>query len=165
MYYIAPRFTTWDKYMLMFQAEDLLAQSLLVSPSEIDAKLESQGEPDGRHHIVYDQGNVFVCSEPIRLEETKGLDMAVAVRGKVEQRKQRTEDALKDVYDGLGSRRDIRGRPRDQGHDARTITPDLFPELGDSPSKVRPGSGREICRGRVETWAIGAQLFAVTLDG
>jgi hypothetical protein len=47
VYYVAPRFTSWDSYVSEFQSERVLYESLLLRPSEIEAKLANQGAADG----------------------------------------------------------------------------------------------------------------------
>src|SRR5262249_10215203 len=84
VYYVAPRFTTWDTYVSEFQCERVLYKSLLLRPSEIEEKLGDQGVADGPHRIVYDQSNVIVCSAPIPLNEQSAEDMAITIRQKID---------------------------------------------------------------------------------
>jgi hypothetical protein len=180
VYYVAPRFTSWDTYVSEFQSERVLYESLLLRPSEIEAKLARQGAPDGWHRIVYDQSSVFVCSEPTQLDEQDAEDVARAIRMKIDERMERTDVALKEVQTGLDHIREIRRPARSEDE-----TPDfpgsfaLAAEL--SPSREQIAEGRlqrlEALRSKaasegdamfaavgLEMWAIGAQLIAVTLD-
>jgi hypothetical protein len=63
VFYVAPRFTSWDGYVLAYERDKVLERSLLLSPSQIDAQLTAAGEPDGPHRILYDERTSFVCSE------------------------------------------------------------------------------------------------------
>jgi hypothetical protein len=47
VYYVAPRFTGWDSYVIAFQSDQILDRSLVLSPFQIDAKLTAASEPDG----------------------------------------------------------------------------------------------------------------------
>lgn len=179
VYYVAPRFRRWDRYVSEFQSERVLYESLLLRPSEVEAKLASQGLPDGWHRIIYDQSSVFVCSEPTQLDEQNAADVARAVRAKIDERLERIDVAVKEVQAGLGHIREIR-RPtisEDETPDSRTSFP-LAAEF--SPSREQIAAGRrqrlEALRAKaaseadamfaavgLEMWAIGAQLIAVTL--
>jgi hypothetical protein len=90
VYYVAPRFTTWDAYVSEFQSERVLHESLLLRPSEIEAKLVLQGAADGWHRIVYDQSNVFVCSDPTPLDEQNAGDIATVIREKINEHSEST---------------------------------------------------------------------------
>ena len=70
--------------------------------------LHPEGEPDGWHRIAYDERQVFVCSQPIRLEEQPAELLAQAVRDEIEHHPVHIAYALKDVYSSLSGRRDIR---------------------------------------------------------
>jgi hypothetical protein len=170
VYYVAPRFTSWDTYVTEFQSERVLYESLLLRPSEIEAKLAGQGAPDGRHRIVYDQSTVFVCSEPTELEEQRGEGVARAIRVKLDEHPERLDIALKEVQAGLDRIREVKRPPRP-----------FAPAAELSPSRAQIAEGRirrlEAFRSKatseadatfaavgLEMWAIGAQLIAVTLD-
>lgn len=64
VYYAAPRFSDWPRYAAAFEAGQVLDGSLLITPSEIRAALDTQGAADGPHRIVYDNNRVHVCASP-----------------------------------------------------------------------------------------------------
>jgi hypothetical protein len=134
---------------------------------------------DGWHRIVYDQSSVFVCSEPIRLDEQDAGDVAAAIRVKIDERMERTDVALKEVQAGLDHIRVIRQptKSEDETPDSQTSFA-LAAEL--SPSREQIAAGRrqrlEALRAKaasevdaifaavgLEMWAIGAQLIVVSL--
>jgi len=180
VYYVAPRFTTWDTYVSEFQSERVLYESLLLHPSEIEAKLAQQGVADGWHRIVYDQSSVFVCSEPIPLSEQNSGNVASAIREKINERGERADVVVKEILAGLDHIREIRRPIASDG-----VTPDdlarypaLAAEFSPSRDQIAAGRGRRLEAFRtkaateadamfaavgLEMWAIGAQLIAVTL--
>lgn len=180
-YYVAPRFTTWDRYVLAYEGDRVLRQSLLVSPSEIDARLAAAGEPDGSHRIVYDRSNAFVFSEVKELSEVKARDLAGKVRAEIEQRPRRMDLLLRDVHAALERRREIRAKPRkaERGHDAPYFMRAQEPaELASTPERLIASRARRFSEFRAkaateadawfaalgfEAWVTGAQLVAVTL--
>jgi hypothetical protein len=178
VYYVAPRFTGWDSYVSAFEYEQVLDRSLIMKPSEVEDKLAAEGEPDGWHRVVYDENQVFVCSQPIRLQEQPAELLAQAVRDEVEQHPVNIAYALKDVYSSLGRRRDIRARSAED--ESRLIRhPAAAPELAPSAAEIAQNrvTRLDVFRARfaseevavfaalgVETWALGTQLIAVTLD-
>jgi hypothetical protein len=179
VYYVAPRFANWDTYVLAFQNGKVLEESVLVSPAEIDQKLASQGAADGWHRIVYDNANLFACSDPIRLDEVKALNLPSTVRVQLEQRKQRMDFALKELYSSLGTVRAIRTENVSEAdiiHDVATRLA-ILGEISPTPEQTLASRNHrlEIFRAKavdeasaifatvgVEAWAIGAQLIAVT---
>jgi hypothetical protein len=102
VYYVAPRFTGWDSYVSAFECEQALDRSLIMKPSEVEDKLATEGEPDGWHRVAYDENQVFVCSQPIRLQEQPAELLGQAVRDEVEQHPVNIAYALKEVYSSLG---------------------------------------------------------------
>jgi hypothetical protein len=129
---------------------------------------------------VYDQSNVFVCSEPVQLDEQGAGNLARAIRVKVDERMERIDIALKEVHTSLDRIREIRrphGPEDEAAQSSRSFA--LAGEL--SPSRTQIAEGRlrrlEALRSKaageadamfavvgLEMWAIGAQLIAVTLD-
>ena len=165
VYYVAPRFTTWDTYVTEFQSERVLYESLLLRPSEIEEKLADQGVADGWHRVVYDQSTVFVFSEPIPLHEQNAGDIARMIRVKIDEHRERADVVMKEIQAGLNRIREIR-------------RPTRAPEFSPSRDQIVAGRGHrlEALRARaateadaifaavgLELWAIGAQLIAVTL--
>jgi hypothetical protein len=165
VYYVAPRFTTWDTYVSEFQSEPVLYESLLLRPSEIEEKLADQGVADGWHRVVYDQSTVFVFSEPIPLNEQNAGDIARMIRVKIDEHRERADVVMKEIQAGLNRIREIR-------------RPTRAPEFSPPRDQIVAGRGHrlEALRARaateadaifaavgLEMWAIGAQLIVVTL--
>ena len=156
VYYVAPRFTTWDAYVSEFQSEHVLCKSLLFRPSEIEEKLAGQDVADGRHRIVYDQSTVIVCSEPIPLNEQNAGDVARTTREKIDGRRERADAVMKEIQAGLDHIREIRRPPR--AHDEVPDSVSYFPmaaEFSASRDKIVAGRGQrlEALRGRAVTEA------------
>jgi hypothetical protein len=181
VYYVAPKFTSWDVYMLAYESKQILDKSLLLSPSQIDVQLTAAGEPDGNHRILYDGSNSFVCSEAKHLLETRSRDLAQKVRTDIEQRPRRMDAAIRDVQLSLEIQREIRVPPNaEEEHPDGTYIMQLpLPgELASSRAVFAAGRSRRLSdfRARAESepnaqfaalgfeaWAIGSQLLAVTL--
>ncbi len=185
VHYVAPRFADWDNYAAAFQSSDVLASSLLIAPSEIDRKLQAEGEPDGLHKVVYDASRVYVCSEPRRVKEERIEQIALRLKRKIEQENQPIAKTLRRVFSGFDQRRDIRRsrireeefiKEEEQKYQSFAIRAG-FEMLGRSPEQIAFARRRRIESFRtfarsdddatfaalgVETWAAGCQLVAVT---
>jgi hypothetical protein len=181
VYYVAPRFTSWDGYVLAYESERVLERSLLLTPRQIDAQLAAAGEPDGPHRILYDGWTSFVCSEAKELIEVRAGDLAHKIRTDIEQRSKRMDLALRDVHSALERQREIRVRPPtlephgDTPYVMRAQTPG---ELASSPEHLAADRTRRFSDFQAravsepharfaalgfEAWATGSQLVAVTL--
>jgi hypothetical protein len=110
VYYVAPRFASWEAYLEAFQNDSILEQSLLIGPANIDNALAGVGEPDGWHRIVYDDDAVFVCSEPAQLKEVTARQIAYAVQHRIGQDTQSIGERLRRAYSALEERRAVRKR-------------------------------------------------------
>jgi hypothetical protein len=113
VFYVAPRFTTWDRYVRVFQGRRILRRSLFLRPSQVRSKLVKNGEPDGWHKISYDRSSVHVLSIPDQVEEVKAAQFATAIRSHIEHRDETAERALHNVICKLRSEprnQDWRGR-------------------------------------------------------
>jgi hypothetical protein len=182
VYYTAPRFTGWDEYAGAFEDRKVLERSLLIRPAEIDNKLAANGQPDGRHRIIYDWSSVYVCSTPIRIEEVKPSDLADQVRRHIMSRHERVDDALKRILESFRRSREIR-EPADTEEEVDVELP-----LAEVPSGRMTLSAERLAAERqrrleafrdkakseadaffatvgVEAWAAGSQLIAVTAEG
>lgn len=179
VYYAAPRFADWDRYADAFQRNEILNNSLLIAPSEIDTKLVSSEEPDGFHKIVYDEDHVYVCSEAKQVKELSVDDIASRLEATIRERDQPIRYALKDVFESFGRRRDIRRAPVEEQTepDGISIKQAILDTAGRSPAQIarererRLDSFRERAKTEddamfaavgFETWAAGTQLIAVT---
>ena len=180
VFYVAPRFTTWDGYILAYESDRVLEQSLLLSPAEIDAQLATAGEPDGRHRVLYDNRTSFVCSEARELIEVRATKLAHKVRTDIEQRSRRMDLALRDVHLALEREREIRvGAPTSEPHgDTRYIMQPPIPgEFAAAPEHLAADRSRRFLEFKdkaasetdarfaalgFEAWATGSQLIAVT---
>jgi hypothetical protein len=181
VYYVAPRFTSWDGYVLAYESEQVLARSLLLRPSKIENELASAGEVDGLHRVLYDDENAFVLSEAKQLTEMRSTELAHAVRDQIERRPRRMDLILGDVYQSLERPREVRMHPpnpeevSDGFYVKRTPEP---AELSPSPTHLRADRSRRFSEFQqraaseadakfaalgFEAWAVGSQVIAVTL--
>lgn len=179
VYYVAPRFTSWDGYVLAYESDRVLDRSLLLSPSQIDTQLTAAGEPDGPHRILYDGLASFVCSEARELIEVRAADFAHKVRTDIDQRSRRMDLALVDVQAAIERPREIRVRPRDTDADSKYVMQLPSPgELEPPQEHLSASRSRRFAAFRdravsepdarfaalgFEAWAKGSQLIAVTL--
>ncbi|MGJ4889718.1 hypothetical protein ACQR1Y_16075 [Bradyrhizobium sp. HKCCYLRH3099] len=83
VYYVAPRFSTWQAYEKAFQDGAVLENSLLLKPSEISRGLASIEAPDGVHRVVYDRFRRYVCSDPIEIHEELPRDLVEKIAHKI----------------------------------------------------------------------------------
>jgi hypothetical protein len=161
--------------------KNILENSVFVAPSEIDLKLNTQGQYDGLHRITYDRSNVFVCSEPIRLEERSAMGLATHIRGQIEARGQRMDAQLEHVLASLRQARASRRPPPAEGAagEADILAPptesvaDFRSEAGEmrrnqrlAEFQTRSDSEADAVFAALgmETWAAGAQLISVILE-
>jgi len=173
VYYVAPRFANWDRYVEMFQNAQVLEQSLLIRPSQIQSKLVRRGEPDGWHKVVYDQYSVHVCSDAEQIEEVRVSQLASVIRSRIQHRSETVEAALRHVYTSLSHRREIRLEERAAPSDIVQLemmrsAPDLI--MADRSRRLESLRARAATEGDalfavigLEAWAVGTQLLAVTL--
>jgi hypothetical protein len=174
VYYVAPRFANWNRYVEMFQNAQVLEQSLLIRPSQIEFKLARRGEPDGWHKVIYDQYSVHVCSEAERIEEVRASELAANIRSYIQHRSETMEAALRHVYTSLSRRREIRLEERAEPSDIVRLemmrpAPDLI--MADRSRRLESLHARAATEGDalfaaigLEAWAVGTQLLAVTLS-
>jgi hypothetical protein len=147
-YYVAPRFSTWQRYEAIFASNEILENSLLLRPSEISRGILATGGTSGPHKIVYDPVRRYVRSKPSPLEEepAKGFAdrLAQKIRGTKITLGEHVETLLKRVQSdqtavGLSSFRLeevlARARSREEGVAAAVA---------------------------LEAWAAGAQAIFVT---
>jgi hypothetical protein len=180
-YYVAPRFTSWEGYVLAYEGERVLERSLLMRPSEIDAQLVAGQQPDGSHRILYDDWTSYVCSEARELTEVTVTDFANKVRFHIEQLSRQMGVALGDVQQALARRREVRVHwPESETHPDTPFVMHLPPlaELASPPERLAAGRARRFAEFQeraatesdarfaalgFEAWATGSQLVAVTL--
>lgn len=106
-YYVAPRFRDWAEYLTIFENEQVLDRSLLITPSEIRDSLRRKGEAPGTHRIVYDDATVHVCSMPDQIHETKKMAMANKARAQSVS-DETLESSIEKLFIGLDNRELIR---------------------------------------------------------
>lgn len=179
VHYVAPRFADWDRYAAAFLSNEVLNNSLLIKPSEIDGTLRAQGEPDGQHKIVYDTSRVYVCSAPKRVEEARIENIARRLLVEMKQRDEPITSALKRIFESFSQRRDILRMPVEERatYDTRLQMAISAEQIGRSPRQMARERTRRLddIRQRakteddamfaavgIETWAAGSQLIAVT---
>jgi hypothetical protein len=181
VYYVAPRFTSWDGYVLAYESDQVLDRSLLLSPSQVDAQLTAAAEPDGRHRVLYDGWTSYVCSEARELIEVRAGDLAHKIRTGIEQQSRRMDLAIRDVHLALERQREIRVRPptlEPHGDTPYVMQAPVSGELASGSEHLVAGRLRRFSDFRAravsepharfaalgfEAWATGSQLVAVTL--
>jgi hypothetical protein len=109
--YVAPRFSNWTDYREVFIGQKVLESSLLISPVEIDSKLVAAGKPDGTHKIVYDNWNVFACSEPVELSGIEQREFTVDIQRKIESGPRRFSETIRELARSFDDPRDKRVGP------------------------------------------------------
>lgn len=173
VYYVAPRFVTWDSYVDIFQNSQVLEQSLLFRPSQIEKALAKNGEPDGWHNVVYDQSSVYVCSLPERVQEVEQVALASHFRSQIVSADRRLVSALRLVDASLAEGRHIRASFQTE-EDADQVS---MPAVPSGDRRQHRDRRLERIRERaatdgdalfamlgIEAWAVGCQLIAVTLE-
>jgi hypothetical protein len=148
VYYVAPRFSTWQAYERAFQERTVLENSLILKPSEISRGISAQGAVPGIHRVVYDSVARYVCSEAVELHEQRPQELANEIAQKVRA----TETSLHHQIEHLASR----------------------PVTDHGPGRIDP-IRRERLYGRakrpidamaaivgIEAWSQGAQVLFVT---
>jgi hypothetical protein len=181
VYYVAPRFTSWDGYILAYESDQVLERSLLLRPSEIDDELASAGEVDGPHRVLYDDFTSLVLSEPRELTEVRAAEFAGQVRSQILHRSRRMDLMLGDVYQALERPREVRIRPPNPEEQSEGAYVKRFSdpaELSPSPSHLSADRSRRFSEFQqraateadarfaalgFEAWAVGSQVIAVTL--
>ena len=96
VFYVAPRFSCWTDYKGVFRGDQILDESILLIPSEIQRGRCAQGGKVS-DRVVYDRTRSYVCSEPIELHEvtTDGL------KRKIEECVQTRDSSLKSNIEHL----------------------------------------------------------------
>ena len=102
-YYSAPRFSMWPDYLVAFEKGEVLERSMLLRPSEIRHALDAQQAADGRHRIAYDTEHVYVCSEPVLLEETPVASLLNRIEERVSVSPEDLGTIVTRVFKGLGT--------------------------------------------------------------
>jgi hypothetical protein len=103
VYYSAPRFTDWLEYLAAFEREEVLNRSLLVTPSQVRRALDATGAFDGWHRVNYDVNLVYVCSEPIEVQETRPDELAQRVEERLRHREE-LRAIVRRIFAGLKDR-------------------------------------------------------------
>lgn len=179
VYYVAPRFSDWDHYAVAFHNNTVLNDSLLIKPSEIDGKLQVQGEPDGWHKIVYDGYCVYVCSAPKQVAESRFEDIGRNLLLGLEGCDETIGTALKRVFDSFSQRRNIRRamsetplpdndllleamQPEEFGRTSEQMVLERTRRLEALRALAITEDDAMFAAVGLEAWAAGSQLLAVT---
>jgi hypothetical protein len=186
VFYVAPRFTSWNDYSSAFENGEVLERSVLIRPSEIDSKLGANGEPDGMHRVVYDGSRVYVCSKPLEVDEVRPSVLAHQVLGHISSRDERMDNVLKRALESFNRRREIRmPSHKEEEPDAEAFevaAPSELPSDRMAPSPEQLAAARQLRLAAFrhkaqseadaffaavgfEAWAAGSQLIAVTAGG
>jgi len=175
-YYIAPRFADWPHYVNFFEAGEVLQRSVIVSPKNIRAALDSRGSPDGVHRVVYDTATVHVCSSPTGVSEVPPELLAESIVRRLRNESTSLRDALRKVYGGLEDRSTIRrlGPKAFEGDEGiqQVVTPALDQRASGQTTRVERTRRYTELRERslseddalaaalgLEFWALGIQLL------
>lgn len=113
VYYVAPRFADWPQYVQFFESDEVLENSVMITPSEVRQALSSKSLPDGPHRIVYDKNRAHVCSEPIEVSEARPQLFAHSIATKVRDGEATLGRLVHQLYDGLENRSTIRREASD----------------------------------------------------
>lgn len=151
VYYVAPRFSSWQEYDKAFQEKNVLENSLILKPSEIARGISQQGAAPGVHRIAYDGWRRYVCSEPVELHEQRPRQIADEIAASIRNGEHTLEAAVERLFSrpliddkrgalDPGRRDDLFGRAR------------------------RPVDAMAAAIG-IEAWSVGAQVIFVTVDG
>ena len=77
VYYTAPRFSTWSQFGEIYSRGEIMENSLILKPSEIDTNISTQKV--NSHRIVYDTKTQYVCSEPQELTGVYWPDVVAGI--------------------------------------------------------------------------------------
>lgn len=174
VYYVAPRFADWGHYVALFEQQEILRHSLMVTPQEIRNALDSTGATDGRHRIVYDDARVHVCSKPVQIRSVDVEAMANHVAQDVRSKKEPLGAVTKRVFAGLERRASVR-RPSGAEKSDEIETASLAQRMSSTRAAAVRGIRLTRLRDRsrseddaiamalgLELWGLGIQLlFAV----
>jgi len=168
VYYVAPKFSSWDSYAKAFESEAVLERSLLLSPTQIERALTAQPSPAGYHKVLYDDTAAHVCSDPVELIPVRASDFPHAFEARVRGSETRIEVALQNVLEGLDVERSIE-ISESSGIDfgSRRATIQRLREarqlrLSDIRARARSQQDATFAALGMEAWSLGAQLIAVT---
>ena len=75
VFYAAPRFATWTDYTSAFDRQALLKKSAWALPHQIHSAASANPSVNGWHHVVYDNSNCYVCSEPTQIDLVEADDV------------------------------------------------------------------------------------------
>ena len=150
VYYVAPRFSSWQEYDKAFQEKKVLENSLILKPSEINRGISQQGAAPGVHRIAYDGWRRYVCSEPVELIEQRPRQMAHEIAANIRNGELVLEAQVERLF----------SRPM-MDDDRGVLDPgrrdDLFGRAR------RPVDAMAAAIG-IEAWSVGAQVIFVTAD-
>ena len=166
VYYVAPRFATWDLYVDVFQNNNVLDKSLLIKPSEIDGKLQS-GEKAGNHKVVYDASRVYVCSKPTPVSEQRINDLVREIRAKLD-REETIRASLQRIFDSFNKPRKLRSESAENvAADGKPLPSARARTQRLNALRQRANTNDDALFAAIggETWAAGIQLFAVSIPG
>ncbi|WP_156436387.1 hypothetical protein [Bradyrhizobium pachyrhizi] len=172
VFYLAPKFHDWEIYLEAFERERVLQRSLVVRPSDIRNTLDTHSVPDGKHKVVYDTGNAYLCSDPLELPSVEARDLAPKIRARLESRRIPISDVLDHVLNGFADRSTIRRGSKSRGDSERGAY--AIPSDDGRQAELRQSRlARMRAVGRseeeaialavgAEAWSSGAQLIFVT---
>lgn len=149
VFYVAPRFSTWQDYDAAFHKGDVLEGSLLTKPSEIQQELGGAAVAIGTHRIAYDRSRRYVCSEPRTIPEYRPQQVAMRVREQLGGQSETLGGQIKRLY--------ARERPR---RGPRSLRPERAEAILARAKTPVDGMAAIVA---LEAWTHGAQAIFVTL--
>lgn len=170
VYYVAPKFTDWTEFAEVYETDAMLERSLLVTPADIRKQLSSKGIPDGYHRVVYDESQVYVCSDPILLPKYSRDDLVNGMRRKLSEGRSLSE-VVSGIYFGLDERLPARPAPRRSEHlrELTAVAPQFLLKGLSRPERLEKLNSRarsiEDARAAalgLELWSLGMQLILAT---
>ncbi|WP_050400023.1 hypothetical protein [Bradyrhizobium embrapense] len=172
VFYVAPIFHDWEEYLGHYERNEVLENSLIVTPGGIRSVLQGNGISDGAHKIVYDATRAYVCSRPLPLATVGARDIAHKVATRLEVRKISLGEVLERILAGFERREAVRQPFRDRRQDSERIAYRIASDEGRSTALRQQRLSRLRASGRsreeavallvgAEAWSMGAQLIFV----
>lgn len=178
VYYVAPRFTDWPRYLRFYETGAVLENSLLMTPKAIRHALDAESAPDGPHRIVYDRSTAHVCSKPTELPEVRSEELGPRIRANILERGDELGRVVRQVFEGLDDRSMVRRDTVPQQVDGAfpeegaRLDERTAPRLARSQRNQRLEGLRNRSRSEddafaaalgIEVWSLGIQLVFATI--
>jgi hypothetical protein len=147
VYYVAPRFSSWWEYSDAYLGNAVLDRSIMITPRAIDHQLRSQRTPAGKHRVIYDDSNIFICSEPVAILETQRDDIISQILKKLQTNPRPLGELVKQWTE----------RPSVRASDTLR-----FQRLEQLRARARTPEDAAAAIFAIDAWSIGAQAIFIT---